>query len=532
MNARRAHRGLRVLLAGVAFWTAAPLSSARAEVQRYAVLIGVNIGEPGEPELRYAERDAEKVGSVLRRLGRVPPENLVMLLDADAVAVERALVDVGRRVAEAERRDPEVGRVVFVYYSGHADAGALHARGSRLDFGRLRELLEAIRADVRVVVIDACQSGGITRVKGAEPAAPFKIEIEERLSGEGMAIITSAAETEEAQESDRLRGSFFTHHFVAGLRGAADASGDHRVTLAEAYQHAYTETLRATSLTRHVQHPTYSFDIRGRRDLVLTSLDEAERGVGHLLLPDAGSYVLFEGDEGGAVAAELVTEGSTQLALDPGSYLVRRRGRTLVHESPVRVREGELATVSVSGMRQIPYGQVVRKGLGEGTGVVWAVLTGAGIGGEIVPGVERTILATAGVQMDFEPVSLQVRFRYGYGTSTNDTLSMEQHLFGVDAAVLKILDVWELAIGFGIRVGGDWVRQEFASSGDAPSRGSWIWRAGALVDLSYSPLPWLSIFLEGGADANILRATAGEPGDEDWKVKVSPFGVLGLRFHL
>ena len=40
-----------------------------------------------------------------------------------------------------------------------------------------------------------------------------------------MAILTSSAAGENSQESDVLRGSFFSHHLVAGLRGGGAGIG-------------------------------------------------------------------------------------------------------------------------------------------------------------------------------------------------------------------------------------------------------------------------------------------------------------------
>ena len=62
----------------------------------------------------------------------------------------------------------------------------------------------------------------------------------------GHAYLTSSSADEAAQESDRIGGSFFTHFLVTGLRGAADADSDKRVTLDEAYRFAFDETLART----------------------------------------------------------------------------------------------------------------------------------------------------------------------------------------------------------------------------------------------------------------------------------------------
>ena len=61
-----------------------------------------------------------------------------------------------------------------------------------------------------------------------------------------------------------LRGSLFTQALVAALRGAADFSGDRRVSLAEAYAYSYEQTVRAASKGGVVQHPGHDLDLAGQ----------------------------------------------------------------------------------------------------------------------------------------------------------------------------------------------------------------------------------------------------------------------------
>src|SRR5690606_19692291 len=120
------------------------------------------------------------------------------------------------------------------YYSGHADAGELRLGASRYPMARLRERLAASPAAVRIALLDACRSGAITRTKGARRVPAFAVDTGPR-AARGLVILTSSAKDEDSQESDRIGGSFFTHALVSGMLGEADASGDGRVTLAEAY---------------------------------------------------------------------------------------------------------------------------------------------------------------------------------------------------------------------------------------------------------------------------------------------------------
>jgi hypothetical protein len=93
---------------------------ARPEVERYAVVVGNDVGQPPDLALRWAEADASRVAAVLEEVGGVRPENLVLLRGKDADVVRRALIAVNDRIRDARRES-----VLFVYYSGHADAEAL-----------------------------------------------------------------------------------------------------------------------------------------------------------------------------------------------------------------------------------------------------------------------------------------------------------------------------------------------------------------------------------------------------------------------
>ena len=160
---------------------------------------------------------------------------------------------------------------VVVYYSGHADEKGLLLGEDRYSYRSLRDRLDQIPADVRIAVLDACASGAFTRVKGGKRRAPFLID--EATSTRGHAFLTSSAATEVAQESDRIRASYFTHYLVSGLRGAADSSGDGRITLNEAYQFAFSETLgRTVDSKGGAQHPSYDINMSGTGDVVMTDV--------------------------------------------------------------------------------------------------------------------------------------------------------------------------------------------------------------------------------------------------------------------
>ena len=505
---------MKACLAALCWWLTATAAFAG---DRHAIVIGSNLGDPGEEQLQYAESDAVRFAEVMTQLGGVAHEDLVLLTGGDASAVGAAITSLSARIAGA----PE--SVLFVYYSGHADSTSLHLRGTRLSFLALRELARTVDADMTVFVVDACRSGGITRVKGGRPTAPFDIGSEERLEAEGVAIMTSSAASEDAQESDRLRGGIFTHHLVNGLAGAADASRDERVTLSEAYRYAYAQTLRATVDAPVLQHPTFELALRGRQELVLTRLDGAS-GYARVVFDAAGHYLVFtRGGERG-VAAELDAVAGTPLLLAPGSYLIQRRTKDSVGEHEVVLALGDERRVGADTFAPVPFRETVRRGIATPE-VIFSVGVGFELSGPVMRGLGPTYLGYLSGQWDMRDLAVQMRLRAGAGDYTNEALSITTMLVGVDVTALHAFDLMQgLALGLGLRLGADWLRQDFTTTGDAPARDQAIMRVAPLGRVEWAPFEDGLLMLDIGADIYALQSTT----TGGLAANVAPFVGLGF----
>ena len=292
------------------------LTATAAQAQaRFALVVGQNSGGEERATLRFAEDDARHFAEVLERLGGAKGTvELSLGSSADTIWAELAALRARAKSAQAAGQKVEV---VF-YYSGHADEEGLLIDSSRIGFKELRDNLTSLPADVRVAIIDACASGAFTAAKGGKHVTPFLVD--EANAMRGHAFLTSASADESAQESARLAGSFFTHALVTGLRGAADVSGDKRVTLDEAYRYAFDETLARTERTRiGPQHPGFDIQLTGRGELVLTDLRKASAT---LSFPEGQGGRIFVRDASGKLAAELTkaSDREVNLGLEPGDY--------------------------------------------------------------------------------------------------------------------------------------------------------------------------------------------------------------------
>lgn len=287
----------------------------RAALRRFALIVAANDGGALRPVLRHAQSDARSVAAVLSELGGVLPSDARVLLEPSVQAVRAALLALDQRArVRAERVE------LIFYYSGHSDESGLLLGVERLSYRELRELLKALHVDVRIAILDSCASGAFTREKGGKRRAPFMVDASGALRG--YAFLTSASEDEAAQESDTVGGSFFTHALVSGLRGAADTSGDGKVTLNEAYRYAFDETLSRTGETRFgAQHPAYDIRLAGVGDLVLTDLRETSA---ELVLGAELAGRVFVRDEAGRLLVELSKHEKKPraLALPAGRYIV------------------------------------------------------------------------------------------------------------------------------------------------------------------------------------------------------------------
>jgi len=116
-------------LSGLLFLAAAVMTTpARAEIRRYAVVIGANVGDPQDARLHFAEADAAKVAHTLRSVGDFPAGQTLQMNGVSADEVRRSLIELNARL-----RQEMADSVLLVYYSGHADAENLHLGGTHLD---------------------------------------------------------------------------------------------------------------------------------------------------------------------------------------------------------------------------------------------------------------------------------------------------------------------------------------------------------------------------------------------------------------
>jgi hypothetical protein len=405
---------------------------AQAGAARFAVLIGNNEGQRGDAHLRFAESDTVRLGALLTRLGGFSPERTQVLLARTAAELERALAEVA-----AQLRSTPGEHLVVIYYSGHADAQALHLGASALSLVALKETVDALPAATRLLVLDACQAGVLTRPKGGRPGPGFELDLGKGEATRGFAILAASSGSELAQESDQLRASVFTHYLEVGLAGLADRNRDGDVSLAEVFDYTSDQTLAATmGTTTGPQHPTFRLDLTGRDDLILTRPGVAGAGYGRLRLDVPGWYFVRRRD--GTVAAELVSRGDETLALESGPYEVTRREPDALTVASLSVGDGAEASISQAAAHPVAFGRMVRKGFGPTVALGLAIATTIR---SSLDGLGSSPGAAVVARAELRPVSFELRIGVGRARQDAAHLTSTTRELSVAAAALRAFDV-------------------------------------------------------------------------------------------
>ncbi len=316
-------------------------AASRQNMRRFAMIVGANDGGPDRTELRYAVSDAFTIMNVLRTMGGVNDNDGLLLQNPDRRNFISALGRLKGEVAAA-RNGKDRTEFIF-YYSGHSDGEAILIGREKIYYKELKDAIRGIPADVRIAILDSCSSGAFTRIKGGSFRAPFLLDPSFNMKGD--AFMTSSSSDEASQESDAIKGSFFTYYLVSGLRGSADMIKDGRITLNEAYQYAYNETLARTEKTYGgAQHANYDIQMNGTGDVVITDIRRSSSG----LILDRKIYgrIFIRNNEGVLVAETNKSYGSElEMAVENGNYRITCNSGDRIYEAQIKVGADEKTPV-------------------------------------------------------------------------------------------------------------------------------------------------------------------------------------------
>jgi uncharacterized caspase-like protein len=233
----------------------------------HAVIIGINQYEDKNiPDLKFARADAEAIHNVLSdpELGRISPDNIILLLDEQATQrkIRSAIgTKIPRRAGEKD--------VVYVYFAGHGapvidprsgskdgmekylvpvDAELEDLRASGISMEEIKKFFGWIDAKQIIFFIDSCYSGGVGGRTFQNPhyqtRAALTSEFLDDLASEGRVVISACDVNEVSLEISNMNHGLFTHYLLDGLRGRGDKDQDGLVTIDELYEYVFDNVSR------------------------------------------------------------------------------------------------------------------------------------------------------------------------------------------------------------------------------------------------------------------------------------------------
>lgn len=337
------------------------VSTVYANVHRISLVIGNDQGLYGETLLKYATRDAQRFNQLLLELGDIDPRRNYLLLNKKKQEIIRILHEIKGRVIELKNNNQEI--LFYIYYSGHADQDALHIAGEKIQIKTVRDFFQALQADVKIMLVDACYSGNILREKGIKLGKPIDINFNDQLKIKGSAILTSSSAGELSHESEELQGSLFTHYLITGLRGGADFNKDNSVSLLEAYHYAQTQTLNKVNHTKNVtQNPAFDLDLVGHRDINLTFIENAYASI-HFVLCDGEEYSIISPRTQEVIANISPGKADTiTIALPQDNYIIQKKTEKYLYIANADLTWDRSFTFYPGLMEIYPLESVISKG--------------------------------------------------------------------------------------------------------------------------------------------------------------------------
>lgn len=327
---------------------------------RSALIVGSNTGSKDREQLRYAVKDANSFADVLRNLGGLTKTSCIIVENPTEAELRNAIKELQKTIEKTI--SSQVRKEVLFYYSGHADERGFLLGEEVFEYSTLKEHLNSINADVRIAVVDACESGNLTREKGGIQRTPFLFDASSKM--EGHAYLTSSAYDEAAMESDRIKGSYFTHTLVSGLRGGADFNSDGKVTLNEAYQFTFNETLKKTEKTvTGPQHAGYDIRLKGSGDLVMTDLRAGNSGI---TISKGITGNVYIRNASGTLVVEVNKQFLKPMAigLEAGEYEITIENKEGVFESKLILSENVLSVLNEDKIKKV--NRIPSRSRGEG----------------------------------------------------------------------------------------------------------------------------------------------------------------------
>jgi len=216
----------------------------------YFMIVGINKYKNKKYNLNYGKPDAEAIKAVLLKKGKNLFNKIHLSEIYDAKVTKQSITNTLEQIiSKANPRD-----LFLFYYAGHGvmvdneqgkphfyiaphDVTGLYREEQIWERGvsakQLTEYTKRIQARKQLLIMDACQSGGMEDVFALRGAAEEKA-LKQLSRSSGIFLLASTQSEQYAYEFDKLGHGVFTYAILKGLAGEAEGSNeDGKITVRE-----------------------------------------------------------------------------------------------------------------------------------------------------------------------------------------------------------------------------------------------------------------------------------------------------------
>lgn len=203
----------------------------------YVLVAGVSNYQNSQADLPTTTNDAKRIAKVMQK------HSQDVSLITSRYATRDKLLSKLREIANAAGSDD---RIMF-FFSGHGDKGFILTYDMQpLHYTDIVDILAASKASVKMVFIDACMSGSAQNVASSDSWR------EKLVSGNIVFMLASRAEEISIADNFLVAG-WFSHAFLKGIQGNADADKNRSITVKELFTYVYNDVVNRSEKRQHPQ---------------------------------------------------------------------------------------------------------------------------------------------------------------------------------------------------------------------------------------------------------------------------------------
>lgn len=229
----------------------------------YALVVGINqYKDKGIIPLNFAENDATSFANFLKNDKNSPirsADNVLLLTGKNASGLNIRKAIYKHLVNKAVQKED----TVIFYFAGHGysqsnscylagyDTEPTALKATALSQENLQECWKDIRAERKLLLVDACHSGGLQGVRSGNSVSNMS------MGGKGSIMIAASRAKQQSCESAKLKHGVFTHALLKGWKGGADSSKDGRITARELIRYLEQEVPAQAKRLGKEQNPKH-----------------------------------------------------------------------------------------------------------------------------------------------------------------------------------------------------------------------------------------------------------------------------------